>query len=364
MITRDQCEEFDEQGYLVVRGLLDVAEDIAPCGEAYAAYLDTLTDIYRSEMTPPLSPKFRARPFGERVAILMGCSGGDVLQHLDPALSVLLPSYRWRKDLPSAQRPELFGLMRSVRLLDALERLVGPEVSASPVYHVNLKLPRRMIRLAVKAAEAAGRVLPGYSPLWRFHVGSRPSWHTDAAYGFRDAFRSRIVNAWIPMTPATLENSCLVVSPGSHRLPPERTITSESVTAKAVPLPAEPGDVIFMDNRLAHTALDNRTEDQIRWAFNVRYLPTGEPTGRPFLPSFIARSRAAPDRELDDPELWSAMWGAALDYVSTNPNSRHLGQAPDDAERITARWQAATRDHADWLTIANHPQIRAEPSGM
>ena len=94
------------------------------------------------------------------------------------------------------------------------------------------------------------------------------------------------------------------------------------MTETAVPLPAAPGDVIFLDNNVLHGALPNRSTDDIRWAFNFRYLPTGEPTGRPFLPEFVARSRLAPERELRDPQLWSDIWRAALDFLSMNPPPR------------------------------------------
>ena len=34
-LTREQRDEFDEQGYLIVRGLLDVGADIEPCRHGY-----------------------------------------------------------------------------------------------------------------------------------------------------------------------------------------------------------------------------------------------------------------------------------------------------------------------------------------
>lgn len=350
-ITRQQRDQYDEQGYLVVRGLLDVAADVEPCRDGYIAYLDTLTEIFLAETRLDLKADFRTLPFPQRFAILLGCSGGSVLQHLDPTLAMFVPDHKWRADLPSAQRPELFRLIRSERLLDALETLIGPEISVSPVHHVNLKLPQRERQLAGKIAAAAERNTPFRNPLWRFHVGTQPAWHTDAGYGFPDSYSSRIVNAWIPLTRATPENSCLQISPGSHRLHPETIIKTESVLRNAIPLPVEPGDVIFLDNNMAHTSLDNDASVDFRWAFNIRYLPTGQPTGRPFLPSFVARSRSAPERELQDPFLWSAMWREALAFLSRNPIPPNLGKAPGEAEAITARWHAATRDHADWLNL-------------
>jgi ectoine hydroxylase-related dioxygenase (phytanoyl-CoA dioxygenase family) len=351
MITEQQKQDFANEGYLVVRGVLDVGADAEPFKQAYTGYLDSLADIYMRETRPGLRATYPARPFGERFAISLGCSGGSILQHLDPSLSVMYAGYRWRSDLPSAQRPELLRLMCSERLLDLIEQVVGPEITSSPIYHMNLKLPRLYRQLAAKAAAVTEQESPRINPLWRFQVGDNASWHTDAAFGFSDALNSRIINAWIPMTSSTMRNGCLMVSPGSHRLKPEREITSRSIVEKATALPAEPGDVILLDNNLVHTALSNMTTDQIRWAFNFRYLPTGEPTGRPFLPSFVARSRSAPERELRDAALWGRMWRAALELVSRNPVNPNLGQVPGEAEKITARWNAATRNYNDWLDI-------------
>ena len=198
-------------------------------------------------------------------------------------------------------------------------------------------------------AVAAGQEPPDHDPLWKFHVG-RTDWHTDAAFGFPDAFSSRIVNVWIPLTPSTLENGCLLVSPGSHLLKPERRVTEHAV-ARATPLPVDPGDVIFLDNNILHASAGNRTGKEIRWAFNFRYLPTGEATGRPFLPGFVARSRIAPERELHDPALWSGMWFAALEFLSKRGLPPESGLTLDESRRITARWQRATHDYADWLAI-------------
>jgi ectoine hydroxylase-related dioxygenase (phytanoyl-CoA dioxygenase family) len=282
---------------------------------------------------------------------LLGCTGGLILQHLDPTLTMYMPGHRAPKALPSAQRPELFRLMRNERLLDELEGLLGPEITVSPSYHVNLKLAQRHIALAAKTAAQMNRRSPEDAPLWGFHVGTS-QWHSDAAYGLPDCRRSQIVNVWIPLTPATLENSCLVVSPGSHRgLEPQPVITSESVIGKARPLPVKPGDVIFLDNNLPHNALENKTAEDFRWAFNFRYLPTGQPSGRPFLPEFVARSRVAPERELHDADLWRDMWRGALDHLSRNPLPPRFGLGPGEAQEITARWRKMTANYTDWLSL-------------
>jgi hypothetical protein len=149
-------QQFAEQGYLVVRGLLNIKETIDPFKEAYIGYLDTLAEIFLRRTSPVLLAEYPGRSFPERFAILLGVSGGRVLQHLDPSLRVLEPDYLLQKDRPSAQRPELFNLMRNDFLLATLEGLLGPEISASPIYHFNLKLALAQLKLAQRVAASAG----------------------------------------------------------------------------------------------------------------------------------------------------------------------------------------------------------------
>ena len=61
---------------------------------------------------------------------MQGASGGRAVEHLDPVVSAFNRAFRRRGDLPNAQIPQLFQLMRSEPLLDALESLLGPEIDA------------------------------------------------------------------------------------------------------------------------------------------------------------------------------------------------------------------------------------------
>ena len=66
----------------------------------------------------------------------------------------------------------------------------------------------------------------------------------------------------------------------------------------------EPGDVLFLNKLTMHASLPNLSED-VRWSVDVRYQPTGEPTGRPLVPGLCrskpvrAGERAGQRRGLD-----------------------------------------------------------------
>ena len=50
----------------------------------------------------------------------------------------------------------------------------------------------------------------------------------------------------------------------------------------------------------------------VRWSLDLRYQPTGVPTGRPFHPAFVVRSPTQPESVLTDHAEWSRRWQEAL----------------------------------------------------
>ena len=104
-----------------------------------------------------------------------------------------------------------------------------------------------------------------------------------------------IVTVWLPLTAATPENGCLRVMPGVHKqgLLRHRTkaglgtaIAPEALPhAKIVTLPMQKGSVLLMHKHTPHCSTRNNT-DRVRWSMDIRYQPTGTPTGRPFHPVF------------------------------------------------------------------------------
>ena len=346
---------FATDGYVLVRGLLDRQRDVRRLKESYTKLIDALAYVYLSETFPAALNGYAALPFPRRFAAMLGASGGAAMHHLDPVLNIYLDHFQWRRDLPAAQTPELFAGIRHARLLDVLEEIIGPEILASPIYHVNVKLAQRHLREVEETAKASGQDNPALEGFYNFQVG-KTDWHMDAISGLSDSHASRIVNAWIPLTEATAENGCLMVIPGSHTAG-VRGEFPEGFADGAVTVPMSPGDVLFLDNKLLHSSTPNTSADDFRWAFNFRYLPVGETSGRPFLPGFVARSRSAPDSELRNPYLWSTMWDRALTYRAAHgvPYSyqalREGKISGAEAGRITAHWRQLAPDALSWLQL-------------
>jgi hypothetical protein len=259
-------------------------------------------------------------------------------------------AHRRRADLPSAQIPELFRLMRAEPLLDALESLLGPEIEGSPIYHLNFKLSQSQQVLSRETARRFGHPNPARRSYHAFNVGET-IWHRDATYGLSDSYESGIVVAWIPLTEAGGERGSLAVLPGSHHDRSAPPPSPAEIGERGVEIAARPGDVVFFHNWLLHGSTPNQTASEVRWVFNFRYLPRGTAAGRPYLPSVLLRSRSQPERELRNPLLWSAIWERALDHLA-RPDSPVLQRARlERAQAITREWRKRFPDEASWLRL-------------
>lgn len=111
--------------------------------------------------------------------------------------------------------------------------------------------------------------------------------HQDQAY--LRAAPGTCVAAWMAVDDCDLENGCMMVVPGSHRLPLLCPITAnleESFTGEQVPVPdgyeavpglMKAGDVMFFHGNLIHGSGPNRSHTRFRRALIGHYI-TGDST--------------------------------------------------------------------------------------
>jgi phytanoyl-CoA hydroxylase len=109
-------------------------------------------------------------------------------------------------------------------------------------------------------------------------LGSYLIWHQDR---WTNLDRDPLITVWTALDPATKENGCVQVVPGSHRelLNPEHGsgfLTDEMATQMAnrsdtTYLELEAGEVVLLHNWLLHTSDINRSQ-QSRRAFSVCYM--------------------------------------------------------------------------------------------
>lgn len=147
--------------------------------------------------------------------------------------------------------PRLHALMWNEDIVDVLRRMMGDE----PVHLQDmamLKPPR---------------------------IGREKPWHQDCAY-FNVPIDTTVVGVWGALDPATVENGCMHVIPGSHREGPhphfkvrDWQICDTDVRAdQGVPVPLEPGGLLFWHGLTHHGSPMNRS-DQSRRGIQLHYQP-------------------------------------------------------------------------------------------
>jgi phytanoyl-CoA hydroxylase len=296
IVARIDLERFQAEGYLVVPGVLDPVEDLDPVVREYEALLDDLCGRLHAEGKLP--SVYRDLPFGHRLTRVLNEADTDYSRHFD----IALPLSGVTEQTPMHLGPAVFGLLTNPRLLDAVEQIVGPEIYSNPIQHVRIKPPERLIPEHLRKSLIA-----------------KTDWHQDQGVALPEADDTEMLTVWLPITDATVENGCLQVIPRSHR---QGLATHCAVPGKSLQIPeallgGEPvavemkrGSVLFMHRRTKHASLRN-VGDDIRWSFDLRYHPVGQPTGRPWLPGFVVRSRTDPASAIADWRAWADLWRAA-----------------------------------------------------
>lgn len=326
-LTTEQQATFDREGYLVLRRILDPARDLDPIITEFAGVLDRLAAELHA--AGQISAAYADLPFSDRLTRVYAESGKVHAQYFDCSL----PQGNVQPDTPFWTGPAVFALLRHPAILDAVESLIGPEIYANPVQHVRIKPPEHLTPVNPET----GRVQLGAAP-----------WHQDNGVVTEDADETEMITVWLPLTKATVENGCLVVQPRGHRdgiLPhcpsdslarnknggaglhiPDQYLGADD---HLVSLPMAAGDVLLMHRRTPHASHSNHS-DHVRWSFDLRYHPIGQPTGRDAFPGFVARSTAHAAAELHDPAAWTNLWLDARARLAAGADPRFNRWAASD----------------------------------
>lgn len=284
-------QHFDEYGYAVVENVLD-ADTISALEVDYAQLLDRHAPRWLAEGKIP--DLFTDLSLHQRT--------GKLISYIDDH------EFRWfdiafpQANRPSGQLPNLsqavFDMLVHPRLLDCIEALIGGEILVNPIHHVRIKPPESTL----KAAKPSGLM-------------KSTGWHQDQGVARAVADETDMITAWLAITDANEENGCLCVVPGSHQTGLTTHCTTKGVTIPdalivqeaVIPVPIKRGGVLLMHRRTQHASLENKS-DGIRWSFDLRYQPIGQPTGRDEFPSFVARSRQNSASVTVDHAAWVQLW--------------------------------------------------------
>ena len=287
MLTANQITEFNENGVIVIPDVLN-ADLLDRIRQEYAGLLDALyADWQRQGLVPPAD----GLDFYEKLLVSYRAKC-DWFQPMD----ISLPGDTIRDDTPFHFGPAVFDMITHGPLLDVVEALIGPEITSNPIQHVRLKPP------AINLCDTENRA----------HIMAT-DWHQDRAVAHEDGDQTQMVTVWLAISDATLENGCLQAIKGKPRMyphcPKKQTAIADGFLDldQAVPLPVPAGGAVIFHPLTPHASLNN-VSDRFRWSFDIRYNVTGQPTGRAHFPSFVARSRAHPERVLTDWRDWRDLW--------------------------------------------------------
>lgn len=319
-------DRFDEQGFLLLPGLFEPERDFVDVIGAYDRILD---ELGAAASRSPVS----ADRIGERAADLYRASGSLFAQHFDISLP---PRPSIPADTPICLDASIFALLSHPRLLDALEVLIGSEISLNPVCHVRIKPPQVVMDHGINPDDLARQLNQND----RNGLVSETPWHQDNAVFTEDIDDVDILTVWFPITSAPVEKGCLKIVPGSHKgglrahcpgSTSDLSIPDALMTDEPRVLPMEAGDVLFLHRKTCHASLPNLTTSA-RFSFDLRFQPAGTPNGRDVLPSFTLRSRKAPATVLRDADVWADAWREARVRLSgTNvlpPMNRWSADSP------------------------------------
>ena len=303
-LTEIQIEAFYDQGYLVVENVLDEST-LNAVEEEYTELLDR--EVIELFETGRISSTYSQLPFGPRYVAVLSEEPG-----LFERINISLPLYNteFPADAKVHTGPAVFATLTHPGLLDCIESIIGPEIQSNPVQHVRIKPPEKSVPESLAGLSYVGKT----------------TWHQDMGALMDEADDTEVVTAWVAITDANRDNGCLCAIPGSHKKGelvlhcPGKGIAAENYIPasvlgddgkkRVVSLPVKRGGVVLLNRYTQHSAFPNKTDD-IRWSFDLRYNPAGQPSGRPAFPSFVARSIDNPNSVTRDATEWTSLWQEA-----------------------------------------------------
>jgi phytanoyl-CoA hydroxylase len=226
-LTADERAQYDEAGFVLLRGAVDAATCAAVLDGALAA----------------------ARGEAEAGLVLPEANLADGDGPVEDRVSKVFGLHRHGVFADVAGDPGLTGMVAEV---------VGPRLDCF------------LSQFVFKAPGAWGQ-----------------PWHQDAYYFDFDRPRP-VAGVSLAVTEATVENGCLWVVPGTHaedvheHVPDRRPganvgyveVAGRDMGA-AEPVPMHAGDVLLFDSHLIHRSGDNVTADQRRGAMTYHFCATG-----------------------------------------------------------------------------------------
>ena len=257
-LTPEQIESYNEDGFLVLDGLFDPSE-LQILYDDFNNIVGNWADTYYEQ--GQLSNLFEDDPFEHRLF--------SIYQAMEGNCHELLSAVSGKRKTAG-----MFYVMTLHQILNVVESIIGSEILVHPQFNARAKLPD------------GKSVVP---------------WHQDLGYLHKNAEDTFMVNFWLPLVDATVENGCLEIIRGSHNygiIPynngAEDLVPESIPRGEVVCCPISVGSVLMIQHKTVHRSMPNFS-DHIRWSLDIRYSDPRLPTGRDSIPGFIARSIESPE---------------------------------------------------------------------
>ncbi len=232
ILSDEQWWNYQQQGYLKLGKLLDGAELTALQDRINAIMLDKVpNDRFMMQLD-------KGGAYSDMAAMTLGSKG---------------PTLEYRKIENLEFDPLFLSYMQRPIFRDICAWHYGAHADVACFRAMFMNKPARK-----------GTILP-------WHQDGGDSWSLD---------RDPLVTLWTALDPATIDNGCVQIIPGSHKLgllsKRGHTITEEQVQQycpdnKIVYLELKPGESVLLHNWLLHRSDVNKT-DISRRAFSVCYM--------------------------------------------------------------------------------------------
>ena len=225
---------------------------------------------------------------------------------LDQYFNTRLPRDHVKKDSDYFATNSIWKLINNKKILDIVEKILGPEVLSNPVQNTRIKQPEK--KLPEKS------IFNGLS--------GRTPWHQDAAVLSKKGQRlTDMVTVWIPFTKTTINSGCMITVSKFNKLGLLNHIANRNGEVqiknseiidryKTVALEANVGDIILLHKHSVHCSLPNKSNN-FRISADLRYNKAGQPSGREPLPSFFVKSKNKKNLKIINYKQWLGLWEKA-----------------------------------------------------
>ena len=169
---------FNKQGFIRLKGVLDYKEDLEPILNDMAFIMDRLVHRFvpKKDKVKVLNYEFK-----KKYSYLVSLD----IPELDQYFNIRLAQNNINANSDFFASQSIWNLIKNKKILDKIEKILGPEISSNPCQNSRIKQPEKRI--------LSKNIHDGL-------VGRTP-WHQDAGVMNKNGQKgTELVTCWIPFT--------------------------------------------------------------------------------------------------------------------------------------------------------------------